>query len=271
MTLLQRACLAAIAVGFALPVAAIGPALPPDGAPACASSGNCASVGSQDVTGTILIKKKLTKPSVTASVSIYQRGTAVELGKDAAGDPLAYERSRVVVYLEGPNLPQVAPAHPVSVPMQQLDRRFMPDLLVIPVGSAVSFPNMDPIFHNIFSLSKAKEFDLGSYNKGESRSVTFSKPGVVYVYCHLHPNMAATIVVTPSRWFARVDAAGQYRIPNVPPGQYTVVAWHKAAGFFRKQVVIEAGHNSAADFFIPIGDEPQQKVAMKSMDGMESR
>jgi hypothetical protein len=271
MTLLQRACMTVVAAGFALPVAATGPALPPDGAPACQGSPKCASAGSQDVTGTILIKKKLTKPSVTASVSIYQRGTAVELGKDAAEDPLAYERSRVVIYLEGPGLPQVVPARLGSVPMQQLDRRFAPDLLVVPAGSAVSFPNMDPIFHNIFSLSKAKEFDLGSYNKGESRSVTFSKPGVVYVYCHLHPNMAATIMVTPNRWYARADASGQFRIPNVPPGQYTVVAWHKAAGFFRKQVVIEAGHNSAVDFFIPIGDEPQQRAAMKSMDGMEGR
>ena len=112
---------------------------------------------------------------------------------------------------------------------------------------------MDPIFHNIFSLSKPKSFDLGSYDKGESRTVTFPKPGVVYVYCHLHPNMEATIVVTPNRWYA-VRSAGQYHIRGVPPGQYTVVAWHKAAGFFRKTIEVEAGHASA-DFFIPIEDD----------------
>jgi plastocyanin len=259
---LQRATLAVLAVSFAMPLPATGP-VPSSAAP------------SQDITGTILIKKKLTKPSVTTSVSIYQRGATVELGKDAAGDPLAYERSRVVVYLEAPNLPQSAPGRPATASMQQLNRRFTPDLLVVPVGTTVAFPNMDPIFHNIFSLSKPKSFDLGSYDKGESRSVTFSKPGVVYVYCHLHPNMEATIVVTPNRWYARADASGQYRIPAVPPGQYTVIAWHKAAGFFRKTIQIEPGHNAAVDFFIPIGDQPQQSTAMNmkgdSMDGMEGR
>jgi plastocyanin len=224
----------------------------------------------QDVTGTILIKKKLTKPSVTAAVPIYQRGVTVELGKDAAEDPLSFERSHVVIYLEGPVPAESAPPKPVTLPMQQINRRFSPDLLVVPVGTAVSFPNMDPVFHNIFSLSKAKSFDLGSYNKGESRSVTFSKPGVVFVYCHLHPNMEATIVVTPNRWFARSDSAGQYRIPDVPPGQYTVVAWHKAAGFFRKTIVVGPGHNATADFFIPIGDDAPQRASLMSdsMDGM---
>jgi plastocyanin len=224
----------------------------------------------QDVTGTILIKKRLTRPSVTASVSIYQRGTAVELGKDAAEDPLAFERSRVVIYLEASTPMDAATGRPAAALMQQINRRFSPDLLVVPAGTAVSFPNMDPVFHNIFSLSKAKSFDLGSYNKGDTRSVTFSKPGVVYVYCHLHPNMEATIVVTPNRYFARSDGSGQYRIPDVPPGQYTVVAWHKAAGFFRKTIVVGPGHDAVADFFIPIGDDSEQKASVKSgsMDGM---
>lgn len=224
----------------------------------------------QDVTGTILIKKKLTKPSVTASVPIYQRGVAVELGKDAAEDPLSFERSHVVIYLEGPVPAESTPTKAAALSMQQINRRFSPDLLVIPAGTTVSFPNMDPVFHNIFSLSRARSFDLGSYNKGESRSVTFSKPGVVYVYCHLHPNMEATIVVTPNRYFVRSDGAGQYRIPDVPPGEYTVVAWHKAAGFFRKTIVVGPGHDAVADFFIPIGDEPPQRASTKSdsMDGM---
>jgi plastocyanin len=208
----------------------------------------------QDITGTILIKRKLTKRSVTASVSVYQRGPATKLGKSAEKDPLAYERSHVVIYLEGPNVAGNDPAIKTSAKptMRQIDRQFSPDLLVVPVGSTVSFPNMDPIFHNIFSLSKAKSFDLGAYDKGETRNVTFSKPGVVSVYCHLHPNMEATVLVAPTRWYAQSDGAGQYRIPEVTPGSYTVVAWHKSAGFFRQPVVIEAGHNSVVDFFIPL-------------------
>jgi len=267
MALPQRVCLAIVVCSTALTLAAAAPAVSSDTSAPCATASTCTPT--QEVSGTILIKKRLTRPSVTAAVSLYQRGTAVELGKDAAdsNDPLAYERSRVVLYLEGPG-PSTSAKPPA---MQQLNRRFTPDLLVVPVGGTVQFPNLDPIFHNIFSLSKPKSFDLGSYNKGETRSVTFTKPGVVFVYCHLHPNMEATIVVTPNRWYARSDGSGNFRIPNVPPGQYTVVAWHKAAGFFRKTITIQPGHNATADFFIPIGDDPQQNASMKSMDGMEGK
>jgi plastocyanin len=226
-----------------------------------------ASAQAQSIIGTIRIEKKLTKRRVTPSVSIYQRGAAVELGKDTAEDPLDFERSRVVIYLEGPSPAGIDSVSPAKLKMQQLDRRFTPDLLVVPVGSTVSFPNMDPIFHNIFSLSKAKTFDLGSYDKGETREVMFPKPGIVDVYCRLHPNMAATVVVTPNRWYARSDRAGHYEIPNVPPGTYTVVAWHKSAGFFRKSIVIESGHDSVADFFIPISADPTDNKSSTTVAG----
>src|SRR5579871_796760 len=203
----------------------------------------------ETITGTILIKKRLTRPSVTPAVSVYQRGTTVQLGSDADQDPILLERSRVVVYLEG-STPAPANLEPAdSFEIKQLDRRFLPDLVVVPVGSTVSFPNMDPIFHNIFSLSRPKEFDLGSYDKGQTRKVHFPKAGIVEVYCHLHPNMEATIVVTPNRWYAQPNRSGQYQIADVPPGEYTLVAWHKSAGFFRRKILIQAGHDVAADFF----------------------
>jgi plastocyanin len=231
-----------------------------------AISSFAAGTAAEDITGTILIKKRLTKQSVTPAVSVYQRGPIVKLGKDTEQDPIAFERSRVVIYLEAPagadnatdnGAGSAGQIEPDKVEMAQLDRRFSPDLVVVPAGSTVSFPNMDPIFHNVFSLSKAKSFDLGSYDKGDTRKVTFPKPGIVEVYCHLHPNMAATIVVTPNRWYARPDSSGMYRIPNVPPGHYTIVAWHKSAGFFRKPIEVEAGHDSIADFFIPLEEEPK--------------
>jgi plastocyanin len=214
----------------------------------------CASA--ETISGNILIKKKLTKRSVTPAVSVYQRGTDVKLGADQPEDPLVYERSRVVVYLEGP-VAAPATVTPASSPAQmaQLNRRFSPDLIVIPAGSSVVFPNMDPIFHNVFSLSKSRSFDLGSFDKGDSRTVVFPKPGIVEVFCHLHPNMAGTIMVTPNRLYARPDAAGQYHIPDVPPGIYTVVAWHKTAGFFKKPITIEAGHDASVDFFIPLEED----------------
>jgi plastocyanin len=218
------------------------------------------SLPAQAITGTILIKKKLTRPRITPSVSVYQRGTAVKLGRDPDQDPIAYERSRVVIYLEAPASTGQNGADSPARQIQQLDRRFMPDLVVIPVGSAVTFPNMDPIFHNLYSLSKPRSFDLGNYDKGQTRKVTFPKPGIVDIYCHLHPNMQATVVVTPNRWFARPDSNGQYRIPNVPSGQYTLVAWHKTAGFFRKNIVVENAQDTTADFFIPLDIEPREEA-----------
>ena len=229
----------------------------------------------QDITGTITIKKRLTRRNVTAPVSIYQRGTVVSLGKDSGEDPLAFELTHVVIYLEGPASAGVQPTKDAKLPaftMEQLDRRFTPDLLVVPTGAAISFPNMDPIFHNVFSLSKPKSFDLGSYDKGQTRTVTFPRSGLVFVYCRLHPNMEATILVTPNRWYARPDASGQYRIADVPPGKYTVVAWHKAAGYFRKQIVIEPGHGASADFFIPIDVDTDKPTAeASSMNMTEGR
>jgi plastocyanin len=225
----------------------------------CSVPAIAAGLYAQSISGTIVIKKKLTKPSVTAPVSIYQWGTSAKLGTDAAQDPLVYERSRVVVYLEGQAVPDRSGMSPTQTEkIEQLDRRFVPDLVVVPVNSTVSFPNMDPVFHNVYSLSKSKTFDLGSYDKGQSRKVTFTKPGIVDIYCHLHPSMAATVVVTPNRWYARPDADGHYRIDDVPPGNYTLVAWHKSAGFFRRKVSIADGRNVAIDFAIPIDVAPGQ-------------
>ncbi len=233
---------------------------------ACACVALQTAAMAQGISGTILIKKRLTKPSVTAPVSVYQRGPSVQLSKDSGEDPIASERSRVVVYLEPASPAEGGSASSAGAEIRQADRRFIPDMVVVPVGSTVSFPNMDPIFHNIYSLSKAKSFDLGSYDKGKTRTVTFSKPGIVEVYCHLHPNMAATVVVAPNRWFARPDAEGHYRIPDVPPGHYTVVAWHKTAGFFRKTVSVGEGEQGTADFFIPI--DIDAKAEPHSADGM---
>lgn len=231
------------------------------------------SAHAQDIAGTITIKKRLTKRNVTAPVSIYQRGTVVSLGKDAGQDPVAYELAHVVVYLEGtPLASQAKPGKLPAFTMEQVDRRFTPDLLVVPAGANVSFPNMDPIFHNVFSLSKPKSFDLGSYDKGQTRIVSFPKPGVVFVYCRLHPNMEATIFVTPNRWYARPDGAGQYHIAGVPPGTYTLVAWHKAAGFFRKQITVSSNQGASADFFIPIDTDADKAIAQTGvMDMSEGR
>jgi plastocyanin len=216
----------------------------------------------QDVSGTIVIKKRLTPRSVTPSVSIYQRGTTIKLGNGVDHDPIAFERTRVVVYLEGKIGPDPA-VDPTGSPIEikQINRQFVPDLAVVPVGSTVSFPNMDPIFHDVYSLSKTKSFDLGAFDKGQTRRVMFTKSGIAEIYCHLHPNMAATVLVLDNRYYARPDRDGHYRIANVPPGRYTLVAWHKSAGFFRKTIEIGSGPGASVDFLIPLDIDAGQDTA----------
>ncbi len=202
-----------------------------------------------DIHGTIVVERRLTRSNVTATAGMYQRGVPVELGADGALDPLAFERSHVAVYLEG--APSSNASSAIGASIEQRDRRFVPDLVIVPAGSAVSFPNFDPIFHNVFSLSKAKSFDLGNYPKGQTRVVTFAAPGVVAVYCHLHANMAATILVAPNRWAVRADGQGAFVLKDVPAGTYTVVAWHKTAGTFRKTMTIGEQSDAEVNFTLP--------------------
>jgi len=202
-----------------------------------------------DIHGTIVIQRRLTRRNVTASAGMYQRGVAVELGADGEEDALAFERSHVAIYIEGAT--DAAAPGVVKASIEQRDRRFAPDLVVIPAGSAISFPNFDPIFHNVFSLSKVKSFDLGNYPDGQSRTVTFPSPGLVAVYCHLHSNMSATIVVAPNRWATKADGKGGFMLADVPAGTYSVVAWHKTAGTFRKTIVIGEKHDADVSFTLP--------------------
>ncbi len=102
--------------------------------------------------------------------------------------------------------------------LNQQGSRFDPELIVVPTGSTIQFPNLDPIFHNVFSLSKARKFDLGYYPEGQSRSVKFNDAGVVQVYCHIHANMYAAIVVTDSPWYVKPEADGSFSFSNVPAG-----------------------------------------------------
>ena len=201
-----------------------------------------------------MIKTKLTKRRITAAVPLYERGPTVELSTNSEKDPLAFERSRVAVYLEGQD-PSPMQARPTVPSMAQVNRGFTPEMLVVAAGSTMSFPNMDLVFHNVFSLSSPKTFDLGNYAKGDTRVVTFAKPGIVYVKCHLHANMTGTIVVAPNRWNTIASGDGSFELRDVPPGRYTIVAWHKAAGFFRQQVDVTSDGTRHIEFLIPIDSE----------------
>jgi plastocyanin len=133
-----------------------------------------------------------------------------------------------VIHLEGlsPAADSAIAWKPTRPRLAQKDQAFAPRVLPVVVGTTVDFPNLDPIYHNVFSLSPAKRFDLGKYPKGQSKPVTFTRPGLVNVFCDIHSDMAAFIVVVPNRAFAQPDAAGNYALPDVPAGRYTVRFWH---------------------------------------------
>lgn len=192
-----------------------------------------------EIRGQILITRTLTKKRVSVP-TYYLRGIA--LAADAPSKEPVDEMGRTAVYLEGPAAIPPVPPPPVKRTLTQKNRRFDPEMMIVPAGSTVSFPNGDPIFHNVFSLSSASQFDLGNYPAGETRLVKLDKAGVVQVYCHLHSEMNAAIVVTPTGWYAKPTADGGFDFMDLPAGDYTVVAWHKSAGFFRKRIrVPEAG------------------------------
>ncbi|HEX7880375.1 MAG TPA: hypothetical protein VF720_13250 [Candidatus Eisenbacteria bacterium] len=120
--------------------------------------------------------------------------------------------------------PPVVTKHPV---IDQKDERFQPSALVVQTGTTVDFLNSDPFYHNVFSLSSPRKFDLGRYRKGSSRPVTFEKPGLVRLFCDIHPSMLGYVLVSPSPWGAAASPEGNFAITDVPPGTYDVMVWHE--------------------------------------------
>jgi len=177
------------------------------------------------------------------------RPSVADLGHHGPRD--VPDRRRSVVYLE--TAPQSAfetPA-PGRARLDQKNETFVPYVLAVTVGSTVDFPNSDRIYHNVFSLSKAKRFDLGRYPRGQSRSVRFDQPGVVRVFCEIHSHMSAFILVFAHRYFAATDSEGRYRLEGVPPGTYTLAVWNDGALRARREVrVVAAGDVVEQDFVV---------------------
>ena len=117
------------------------------------------------------------------------------------------------------------PIHPGSFRLEQKNKEFIPHLLVVPTGSLISFPNLDPFFHNVFSLFNGKRFYLGLYEKGQSRTVKFDHPGVSYIFCDIHPEMSAVVITLSTPYYAMASPSGNIRIPDVPPGEYDLNVW----------------------------------------------
>lgn len=162
----------------------------------------------------------------------------------------------VIVYVVGFDEPPASTDKPTAT-VAQKSRAFVPDLVAVTVGESVSFPNGDAFLHNVFSQSPARKFDLGSFKKGEAKSKAFEKPGVIDVYCNIHPEMAATILVLPNRRHTRVGRDGRFVIDGVPAGTWTVFAYaRRVAKPVSTKVTVTDGSDATVELSLVRGAEP---------------
>jgi plastocyanin len=162
--------------------------------------------------------------AVTVSASADTVRGRVELVEK--GGKRASDLANAVVWVEGP---KVKPRSS-SATITMKDKTFSPRVVVVPVGGTVEFPNQDPVFHNVFSVSGDNRFDLDLYKKPKSGAFVFRHPGLVRVYCNIHPQMSAYVLVRDNPFWARASSDGSFEIPDVPGGAWVVKAWHERAG-----------------------------------------
>jgi plastocyanin len=184
---------------------------------------------------------QLPKPSFDRGLN-QRYATAPDIALAPTNPPAA------VVYLEGDfKAKGSVPKSPAQVAQKNV--AFAPDLLPILVGTAVEFPNMDETYHNVFSYSKFKRFDLGRYRKDEKPSVVvFDKPGAVTIHCEIHERMRGTILVLETPHFQKTDTAGKYRLEHLPPGNYVLKAWVAGDDVRQRPVELKTGMTLHVDF-----------------------
>ena len=178
--------------------------------------------------------------------ALERRPTVSELGAPEGRD--LPDRLRSVVYLESAPRGAFEQPEPSRATMDQRNEAFVPHVLAVTTGTVVDFPNSDRIYHNVFSLSKTARFDLGRYAVGNSKSVRFDRPGIVRVFCDIHSHMNAFILVFSHRFFTMTDAEGRYRVDNVPPGTYNLIAWNEGTSTDPKAVTVVDDGVAELDF-----------------------
>ena len=164
--------------------------------------------------------------------------------------PKASEIANVIVYLK--DAPRRGDPPAMHATITQRDEAFVPRVVAITKGSTIDFPNTDPFFHNVFSLSRNATFDLGRYPKGESKSRRFPNPGLVKVYCHIHSHMTAAIMVFDHAYFRIPSGDGAFSLDGVPAGTYQISAWHERIGESTNTVQVEPGRTARVDFALPM-------------------
>lgn len=149
-----------------------------------------------------------------------------------------------------------APVTGKTYTLLQKNKQFSPHLLIVPVGSVVHFPNADPFFHNVFSEFEGRRFDLGLYEAGSSKEVTFSREGVSYIFCNIHPEMSAVVIALSTPFYSVEDSRGHFHIANVPADDYMLHVWVEgegqgAADVAARRVRISAGHTDLGVIRLP--------------------
>jgi plastocyanin len=179
-------------------------------------------------------------------------------------DESASESGDVVVWLTPLKPAAPAGSGPAGTLMQR-GKKFIPHVVAITQGTEIEFPNHDLFFHNVFSIHQGKTFDLGLYESGAVRKVKFGQPGVSYIFCNIHPQMSAVVVVLKTRYFAVTDPDGSFQISQVPSGRYKVVMWYELATeaelkSVEKEVEVVRGDNEISQVVLHSSDAPPEHM-----------
>jgi plastocyanin len=177
------------------------------------------------------------------------------------GGRRATDLSDVVVYLDGVK----TRPRPTRTTVTMKGKAFLPRVAVVPVGGTIDFPNEDPIFHNVFSVTGENRFDLDLYKRPKSASWTFQAPGVVRVYCNIHPQMSAVVLVRDNAHFTRATADGSFMLEGVPAGRYTLKAWQERAREVSQAITVPAEGDARADLLLDASS--YKRVTHKRKDG----
>jgi len=194
-------------------------------------------------------------PQVTGQVSVTATSGAARANRDANVVFWLIPRSDQASFR---SVPHDEYPHPRLI---QKNKAFDPHVLAVQVGSQVDFPNHDPFFHNVFSLFNGKRFDLGLYEAGSTRGVRFDRAGISYIFCNIHPQMSAVVVVVDTPYFAVSDARGEISIPHVPPGRYQLKFWEehcspKTLNELSRQITVGEDAASLGSIHLQESEEP---------------
>jgi plastocyanin len=175
------------------------------------------------------------------ALAIFLSGARAASAPDLHGSAMAANRplADAVVWLDAPDAPQSSARKTVT--MDQKNLTFIPRVLAVQTGTYVNFPNDDRVFHNVFSLHDGKKFDLGLYPVGSKKKQRFDMPGLSRIFCNIHPNMAAYIMVVNTPYFAVTDKKGNFVIRDVPSGTYAYHAWRPGGTLLNGKVTASSG------------------------------